>query len=82
MDDRAYSENQSFFDPAGFKPISVGQRLREFRIEKGLSIRALAEKSGLAVNTLSLIENQKSSPSVNTLEQLARALELSVARFF
>jgi transcriptional regulator with XRE-family HTH domain len=74
--------DQSFFDPGGFKPISVGQRLRELRIERGFSIKALAEESGLAVNTLSLIENQKSSPSVNTLEQLAQALSVPITTFF
>ncbi len=73
---------KSFFDPGGFEPVSVGQRLREIRLEKGLSIKALAEASGLAVNTLSLIENQKSSPSVNTLEQLAQALGISLASLF
>ena len=72
----------SFFDTKGFKAISVGRRLRELRVEKGFSIKSLAEKSGLAVNTLSLIENQKSSPSVNTLEQLAIALEIPLSLFF
>jgi transcriptional regulator with XRE-family HTH domain len=74
--------SNSFFDPSGFEPVSVGQRLREIRLEKGFSIRALAEASGLAVNTLSLIENQKSSPSVNTLEQLAEALAIPLASLF
>lgn len=75
-------DHQTFFDPGGFKPVSVGQRLREYRLERGFSIRELAEKSGLAVNTLSLIENQKSSPSVNTLVQLAKALAIPLANLF
>jgi transcriptional regulator with XRE-family HTH domain len=60
----------------------VGQRLRELRAEHDLSIRALAEKSGLAVNTLSLIENNKTSPSVSTLQQIATALQVSITAFF
>jgi len=60
----------------------VGQRLRELRAERGLSIRALAERSGLAVNTLSLIENTKTSPSVSTLQQIALALNVSITAFF
>ena len=51
--------------------IDVGARLRMLRAGAGLSIRALAEMSGLNVNTLSLIENGKTSPSVSTLQQLA-----------
>jgi len=52
------------------------------REERHLSIRGLAEKSGLAINTLSLIENGKSSPSVSTLQQLAVALEVPLTAFF
>ena len=62
--------------------IEVGARLRMLRAGAGLSIRALAEKSGLNVNTLSLIENGKSSPSVSTLQQLASGLGVPVTAFF
>jgi transcriptional regulator with XRE-family HTH domain len=62
--------------------VNVGQRLRELRAERDLSIRALAEQSGLAVNTLSLIENNKTSPSVSTLQQISAALEVPITAFF
>ena len=60
----------------------VGKRLNILRQERGFSIRTLAAKSGLAVNTLSLIENGKTSPSVSTLHQLAIALQIPITRFF
>ena len=75
-------DNHIFFDLKAFKPVSVGQRLRNIRKEKGFSIKALAAESGLAVNTLSLIENEKTSPSVSTLEQLAETLEIPLALLF
>jgi transcriptional regulator with XRE-family HTH domain len=62
--------------------INVGKRLKILRAARGLSIRGLAGKSGLAVNTLSLIENGKTSPSVSTLQQLAAALKVPVTAFF
>ena len=62
--------------------INVGRRLRELRAARGLSMRLLAEKSGLNVNTLSLIENQRTSPSVSTLQQLAQTLQVSISAFF
>ena len=62
--------------------INVGRRLRELRAGRGLSMRLLAEKSGLNVNTLSLIENQRTSPSVSTLQQLAQTLQVSISAFF
>lgn len=62
--------------------VNVGWRLRELRTQRGLSIRALAELSGLNVNTLSLIENGKTSPSVSTLQQVASALKTPITAFF
>lgn len=62
--------------------INVGQRLRELRAEKGLSIRDLARISGLNVNTLSMIENGKNSPSLETLQQLSISLETPIVAFF
>jgi transcriptional regulator with XRE-family HTH domain len=62
--------------------INVGQRLRELRAQQNLSVRSLAELSGLNFNTLSLIENGKSSPSVSTLQHLAGALGVPIAAFF
>jgi transcriptional regulator with XRE-family HTH domain len=60
----------------------VGQQLRAMRKARRLSIRSLAEISGLSVNTLSLIENGKTSPSVNTLSQLAQSLNVPIPAFF
>ena len=62
--------------------VDVGQRLRDLRAERGFSIRSLAEKSQLNVNTLSMIENSKTSPSVATLQQLAYALQIPITAFF
>jgi transcriptional regulator with XRE-family HTH domain len=60
----------------------VGMKIRELRNQRGLSLRALATLSGLNINTLSLVENGKSSPSVGTLQQLARALDVPISAFF
>jgi transcriptional regulator with XRE-family HTH domain len=62
--------------------IDVGYHLRTIRTTRGLSIRTLADMSGLNFNTLSLIENNKSSPSVSTLQQLAVALQVPITAFF
>lgn len=62
--------------------LEVGRCLRRLRSMRGLSIRTLAEQSGLNVNTLSLIENSKTSPSVSTLQLLAGALDVPITAFF
>ncbi len=62
--------------------VDVGYCLRQLRVSRSLSIRSLAELSGLNANTLSLIENGKTSPSVSTLQQLAGALDVPITAFF
>ena len=66
----------------GLDEVSVGKRLQAMRMQLGLSQRALAEMSGLNFNTLSLIENEKTSPNVSTLQQLADALNVPITAFF
>lgn len=63
-------------------PEDLGQRVRELRLERSLTIRELSELSGVSVNTLSMIENCKTSPSVNTLRQIAAALQIAMPKFF
>jgi transcriptional regulator with XRE-family HTH domain len=67
---------------SGAEEVDVGNRVRDLRTQAGLSIRALADASNLNVNTLSMIENNKSSPSVSTLQQLAVALGVHLSAFF
>lgn len=60
----------------------IGARLRLLRREQRLSIRTLAAKCGISANTLSLIENERTSPSVHTLQLLARGLGVPLVTFF
>ncbi len=79
---RVVSESGKVLSAEESTEAQVGQRLRELRQQKNLSVRALASLSGLAINTLSMIENGRTSPSVSTLQVLARALEVPIASFF
>jgi transcriptional regulator with XRE-family HTH domain len=60
----------------------LGKRIRVLRNGQGLTIRELATKSSISVNTLSLIENGKTSPSVSTLHQIASALNFPITKLF
>ena len=62
--------------------VNIGERLRELREAHNISMRALATKSGLSANALSMIERGKTSPSVSTLYKLADALGVSITSFF
>lgn len=61
---------------------NVGVNLRRMREARNMTIRSLAEISGLSVNTLSLIENGKSSPSVKSLLTLSESLNTPIKSFF
>ena len=63
-------------------PPNVGAKVRELRQQRGLSLRALAELCGISPNTVSLIERGTSSPSVDTLQHLARGLDVPIVSFF
>ncbi len=62
--------------------VNVGERLRELREARNISMRALAARSGLSANALSMIERGRASPSVSTLYKLADALGISITSFF
>ncbi len=50
--------------------------LKTARLKKRLSQAALAEKAGLSVSYISMLEREQRSPPLETLEQLAKALSL------
>ncbi|WP_342643894.1 helix-turn-helix domain-containing protein [Rhodoligotrophos ferricapiens] len=60
----------------------LGQRIRHRRRAIGLSLRELAERSGISIGLLSQIERGLSSPSVRVVAALADALSLSLGNLF
>lgn len=55
-----------------------GARVRKARLAKSLTIRALAEASGLTPETISYIENGKNPASLSTLRVLSKTLGVSI----
>src|SRR5580700_750794 len=52
---------------------------RHARLVKGLRLKDLADLANCSESMISKIENNKSTPSLNTLHRIARALDTSVA---
>lgn len=52
----------------------LSERLRSLRAARRMSQEALAEKAGRSIETVSNIERGTSSPTLETLDQLASAL--------
>jgi XRE family transcriptional regulator, regulator of sulfur utilization len=51
-----------------------GQKLRQLRVEKALSLRALKERSGAAYDTINKLENGHRPARLATIRKLADAL--------
>ncbi len=60
----------------------VGARLREKRTAAQLTLKQLANRTGLSVSLISQIELGKSAASMSTLHKLATALQVRMTYFF
>jgi transcriptional regulator with XRE-family HTH domain len=54
----------------------LGANLRRLRTERGLSLEALAQRSGVSRAMLGQIELQRSAPTINVVWKITRALDL------
>jgi transcriptional regulator with XRE-family HTH domain len=60
----------------------IGDRLKELREQKALSQGDIEKRTGLLRCYISRVENGHTVPSVETLEKLARALEVPMYKIF
>jgi quercetin dioxygenase-like cupin family protein len=57
----------------------MGEKIRDLRLRRGLTVHQLAIATGLSKGFISQVENHRTSPSLATLHDFARALETSAA---
>jgi transcriptional regulator with XRE-family HTH domain len=60
----------------------IAERVRELRAARGLSLDALAGKSGVSRSMISVIERGESSPTAVVLEKLATGLGVTMPSLF
>ena len=58
----------------------VGSRIKALREAEGLSLRDLAERSGVSAPMLSQVERGETSPTLHTAERIAAGLELRLSQ--
>ncbi|MFV0475288.1 MAG: helix-turn-helix domain-containing protein [Pikeienuella sp.] len=63
------------------KPRNLGPRLRNLRKSRRLTLQDLSRRSGVAVSTISKIENGALSPTLDKVQRLAQGLEMTLGRF-
>lgn len=64
-----------------YEEVRVGERVKELRERKGLSLKEVADLTGFSTALLSQMENHLVSPSLGTIIKLARALSVKVGDF-
>jgi transcriptional regulator with XRE-family HTH domain len=82
-------EAPKFQDPHGLVDaiqarleVAIGREVREFRKKLDMTVADLAKLADLSAGMLSKIENGMTSPSLDTLQALSRALHVPVTAFF
>lgn len=60
----------------------LGDYLKEQRVAAALSLRELAEQSGVSNPYLSMVERGVRNPSAQVLQQLAKALQISAEQLY
>ena len=62
--------------------MDIGHKIKQLRIQKGLTLEELASRSELTKGFLSQLERNLTSPSITTLADIVEALGSSMSDFF
>lgn len=62
--------------------MNIGDTIRSFRLQKGMSQGDIEKRTGLLRCYLSRVENGHTVPSLDTLSKIAGAMELPLSHFF
>ena len=72
------ASDPTFHDEEVLDSLTVGRRIRQLRLDRGMTLEALAGAMGRAISQVSLIENGKRELKLGELQRLARILGTSV----
>jgi transcriptional regulator with XRE-family HTH domain len=62
--------------------MEVGDKIKELRNQKGMTLDKLSKKSEVSMSLLSMVERNISAPTVKTLEKVVRALETTISDLY
>ncbi len=62
--------------------MEIGHKIKQLRVQKGLTLEELASRSELTKGFLSQLERNLTSPSIATLQDIVEALGTTLAEFF
>ena len=62
--------------------MNIGETIRSYRLQKGMSQGDIEKRTGLLRCYLSRVENGHTIPSLDTLAKIATAMDIPLAQFF
>lgn len=62
--------------------LNIGKKLQEFRKLRGMTLREVADRTGITASMLSQMERDLVNPSINTLKAISKTLDVPLFRFF
>jgi len=80
--DRVMKKKGLLRDPEEALHRVIGETIRGYRKEHGLTLKQMARRTGLSVSLLSQIERAESSASISSLYKIARALSVRIQDLF
>ena len=75
-------ETQKTENPSKALGRHLGNTIRQMRLDHNLTIAAVSERAGISRGMLSKIENSLTATSLETLEKIANALGVTLAKLF
>nr|WP_289038814.1 XRE family transcriptional regulator [uncultured Allobacillus sp.] len=61
---------------------TIGKKLRQLRIERGMTLKEVSEKTGLSISFISQVETNKSSITIESLMKIAEVFHVTPSYFF
>ena len=62
--------------------MEIGKKIREYRLQRSLNLKQLAERIECTASLISQIERGKADPSISTLKKIAKSLNVNIVDFF
>ena len=62
--------------------MNIGLTIKNMRTEQAITQRGLSIETGLSQAYIAMIENNVRKPSISSIENICKAFDISIARFF
>lgn len=62
--------------------MEIGEKIKELRVQNGMTLNELSKRSEVSISLLSMIERNRSAPTVRTLNRIVKAFGTTIPNFY